>query len=471
VKIKTIDITNFKGLERFTLHTEGKNVLILGENGSGKTSLVRALEAILNSSRKAVTFERNAFYPDLDGAIEVTVQKPDSTEQVFTFRHNGTSTAYNVDLMSRAAKSKRFLEYKQLLRTYFLTGSRVNVFDLLLEDILADVENPLSQKSFSEDWAALQKLIPNYNTSKNVQQLTDARDKFVTGLDTVLGNLQTQALQMLGQFDTSLEFELSAPFVEYEKTSKSFPQPTVWLSVKFRGLYLEQHQQVLNEARLSAIAICLYFAAVLETPLSDLRVLVLDDVLIGLDLNNRLPLLNILSMDDVRNYQVFLLTYDPVWFDLVQAKVKKSDWKSVRIFTRSDMDVGVPIVDDDEMLTKAKKYAEAKDYKAAAVYARSAFERLLQEFCEQKKIKMRFVRQLKSMKSEDFFQAVCEFVDPTTKQKVISEDFKQEILGVRSVVLNPLSHAEVTALTEREVKDAVAIIRLLESKLEPFMKK
>lgn len=55
----------------------------------------------------------------------------------------------------------------------------------------------------------------------------------------------------------------------------------------------------MNEARLTALALSAFLAAVSLTDADPanpdpLRLLVLDDVLIGLDLNNRLPLLELL---------------------------------------------------------------------------------------------------------------------------------------------------------------------------------
>jgi ABC-type uncharacterized transport system ATPase subunit len=48
-----------------------------------------------------------------------------------------------------------------------------------------------------------------------------------------------------------------------------------------------------------------------------LRLLILDDVLIGLDLNNRLPLLELLRTKFPR-HQILLLTHDLVWFDIAR---------------------------------------------------------------------------------------------------------------------------------------------------------
>jgi hypothetical protein len=241
------------------------------------------------------------------------------------------------------------------------------------------------------------------------------------------------------------------------------------LSVRFRDKDIDQHHSILNEARLSAIAICLYFAAALQTPPSDLRVLVLDDVLIGLDMENRLPLLDILRMPAFKDHQVFLLTYDPVWFDLVQSRMPAATWKSLRMFVPKNVDAGLPVIEDEDLLTRAKTHLNAKDFKAAAIYARSAFERLLKRFCEDNAIKVRFVQSLKSLDTNDLFDAACDWKTPGNV-KPITDELKADV-GRARVLLNRLSHSEVMQITESEVREAIMVMRLLETTLEPYKKK
>jgi wobble nucleotide-excising tRNase len=63
-----------------------------------------------------------------------------------------------------------------------------------------------------------------------------------------------------------------------------------------------------------------------------LRLLVLDDVLIGLDLNNRFPLLELLRTEFPR-HQIMLLTHDLVWFEIAKEHTKDwAVWSYVRLF-------------------------------------------------------------------------------------------------------------------------------------------
>ena len=78
------------------------------------------------------------------------------------------------------------------------------------------------------------------------------------------------------------------------------------IKVKLFDKELNSHHDFLNEAKLSAIAVSIYFASLLVSPSSDLNILALDDVLIGLDMSNRLPVIDILEKY-FGDYQIFFL--------------------------------------------------------------------------------------------------------------------------------------------------------------------
>ena len=150
MRIRKLELQNFKGFDgchSIDFQAACKNLLVLGENGSGKTSIVKALEGLLDASRQDVEFQRNMFCdPSAAGLVKIELE--DGSSFVW---NEGSRVTDHADLrIANASKAKHFLDYKGLLRTYFLQGQRVNVFDLLLEDILADVVNDLSGLTFAE---------------------------------------------------------------------------------------------------------------------------------------------------------------------------------------------------------------------------------------------------------------------------------------------------------------------------------
>ena len=60
-----------------------------------------------------------------------------------------------------------------------------------------------------------------------------------------------------------------------------------------------------NEARLTALAICIFFAALKDSQTATgLRLLVLDDILIGLDMENREKVIDLIreNFQELANY-------------------------------------------------------------------------------------------------------------------------------------------------------------------------
>ena len=76
MRITKIEIKNFRafyGEYLIDLYKAGKNLLVYGENGSGKTSLYQALKFFLESSEGAHRFEnyQDIFITNDDGHIKI----------------------------------------------------------------------------------------------------------------------------------------------------------------------------------------------------------------------------------------------------------------------------------------------------------------------------------------------------------------------------------------------------------------
>ena len=72
----------------------------------------------------------------------------------------------------------------------------------------------------------------------------------------------------------------------------------IGLNIHYLGIENVDHLEILNEARLSALAISIYLAAIVTNPIvqkTNYKIIFLDDIFVGLDMSNRLPLLEILQ--------------------------------------------------------------------------------------------------------------------------------------------------------------------------------
>src|SRR5690606_38327393 len=103
---------------------------------------------------------------------------------------------------------------------------------------------------------------------------------------------------------------------------RDFNGKEVTPKIKFNDEVLDAPHLSLNEARQSALALAIYFAGRKlcgETTLADVpKIMVLDDVIVGLDQSNRLPVLDLLA-DKFQDWQIIILTHDRIWFEMTRS--------------------------------------------------------------------------------------------------------------------------------------------------------
>ena len=318
VRITKIEIKNFKafrGPDVIDLGEKGQNLLLYGENGSGKTSLYKALELFLESSENdSIRFidHQNIFATD-DGYVRLHfTSNPNLQKMDYEWSENALNDT-KVQPIIDASKAKGFLDYKALLHTHYLHYEKdvVDVFDLLIKTLLKNVINDISvpSRSFAEEWQDLSELLfPEQGTVQEVEIPQQQFADFNTGIENILIRLEADANKMLRKFryeNTIIELDLKYQEPKFNSDIDKYEPPQILLRVDFCGSVRPKHHQFLNEAKLSAIALSIFFAGFQLQPPSALKVLALDDALIGLDMSNRLPVLDILDDKIFKGYQIF----------------------------------------------------------------------------------------------------------------------------------------------------------------------
>ena len=295
-----------------------------------------------------------------------------------------------------------------------------------------------------------------------------------------LETLNAQANLLLHGFFDDVELRL-VPRGKLELTgtgrNKALVSPQVFVAATFckQQTRLDLHH-FLNEARLSALAIALYLATLLIIPPSRLRLLVLDDLLIGIDMSNRMAVLRILQ-ERFSNWQIILMTHDRVWFEIVRMHTRHSKtWLNGSLRSRPDAE-GKPVPlwkgygeGWNTNLEVAKRHLEADDIRAAGVYARSAFEERLKRFCEDHQIPVRYTAEPSALKSDDFWKAVLKWIEGKGKKEDFS-DVETKVEASRKLVLNPLSHEHPVNLVEGEIALGLATVHLMDEQLRALFPK
>jgi len=488
MRIKEIEIKNFRGFHKahpINLHDVGKNAIIYGENGSGKSSLFLALKHFLSSAAQNLNIRdsRNLFAQDSDDAyIKLTLNNGNPP-----YEWTETNVSDSPEILG-GYKYSGFLEYRDILATHYLKPNEttVNLFELLVFTLLAELENPyISPKiSFSTHWNSLKDSVPNDNRKKQeISNFESNLKKFKDGINDVLEQLNSELISIFNYFEygkVKLKFEPVNLF--HDRPNKSIGGQEITLKVEFANQDLGgKHPNYLNEAKLSAIGISIYLASLKLNPVStgDLAILVLDDVLIGLDMSNRLPIIDIIDAHFIDKYQIFLMTYDLEWFEILCehfVEPNKLMWKAFEFYCADDTELELPIFAErskgrDEYIKRAEKYYQQHDYKEAAVYARSAYEAILKFFCNKHSVPVAYHDKPKSLKADDMWKAVkiwknkngTDYFDPNdpNDRKIISHIDK-----ATKKILNPLSHSRPVQIYRREVQYAIEAVKRLYDKLK-----
>ena len=478
MKITNIEIKNFRAFPKpyqIKLDNAGKSLLVYGENGSGKSSLYLALKYFFESSvnedqkeSKDTEFEnhQNIFTED-PGYIKLRFRSEQPQKQE-TYEWSENVKETNNNLIIEISKASRFLDYKNLLGVHYLQqeGESVNVFDLLVETLLADTVDPVTDRTLAEAWDNIQKPYPRRSAKHQIAALKQRIEVFNDELVNRLADLRPKVRDILGKFGYKVELDLDFQGVTYNEKNKTLDNQQILLNVKFFDKDISERYLLLNEAKLSAIAISIYLSSILllPDPKSGLRILALDDVLIGLDMSNRFPVLDILE-EDFKDYQIFLTTYDKAWYEIAKQHTDQKDWKYTEFYFKATDAYEIPVCTEDKpYLKKAKEHLDENDYKACAVYLRTAFEAIIKRFCDKRNLRVRYCENPKNLTSEDFWDPI-----KTGKKKddtpFLEQTLIRQIELYRSIILNPLNHAIITNIPKREIEDAIYAVKGLETAL------
>lgn len=549
--ITAIELHNFLafyGTDNKISLPNGENLLMYGENGSGKSSLFRALEVFFEAKNQT-DFDKNyrniwVDQADSDTSIKIDFVDikvsplPQTVELPVKVKHSWIEE-------SRLASG--FLTYRDILKTHFLEAHKANLFDLVVNEILRGFKNPMTGKILSQEWADFEKKFDDFLLEDWGSPLSTRPDEF--GVEKkvmdIISDLIADFGEILSAFEDSLELTLEDLNPKINTFLESFehnihvklvvgnhldrfgnPQkgtmlshhnsdddivllkklrdravdPDVQIGVKTllkkltlkkpllvaEVTYFEQvipeYQSFLNEARLSALSICIFLAALSlkPDPPDGCKVLFLDDVLIGLDSGNRLPLLRILETH-FKDFQIMISTYDRHWFETSKRFTSSSivKWKHAELFAKEETNAARrfirPVLHDSESnMARALYYFKNSyrpDYPAAINYLRKTLEELIQENLPPKELKeqtgerkgnSRLLRPLLA-KTKGFFKRIHQ---PTTTVDHVREKLR--------TLLNPLSHFETdTSIYRNEVQEIFLLVDQLENQfrnIKPSLK-
>jgi energy-coupling factor transporter ATP-binding protein EcfA2 len=485
LRIKRLTLTDFRafpGPAPVHFDLDGKNLLVYGENGAGKSSVFHALAGFFSlKPSRSLREHKNVFSGQADTSCCVSVEFTDGTAAVdwSVSRHPGTIGNKSTDLrVTEAALRRACLDYRSLLDTNYRHGhGPVNLFSTAVENLLQDYSVTVSggqATTIGELWAKVQRSMPSQHTTAAITRINQACLEFNTAfreaIPVLLPHIQAM-LQALGWQDIEIR-GMNTPGLTYKnarlKQGRVIEGQVLTPELFFRGHPLKTPQVFLNEARLSALGLAIYLAGrkacIPTASVNALKLLVLDDVLIGLDHSNRLPVLDVLHTH-FADWQVVLLTHDKTWFDLARERLPKDDWVCCEVYegdpaATAPMPIVRPTMNKPAraLLLKADELIKLGYVEAAANYARQAFEIGLRVACELKKIKLNFVQDSTDHKAQIFLDALKDWKVSGTLKQADWDAAINRLELMKNVVMNPYSHPSAPNIPKQEVTDAILAV-------------
>ncbi len=435
-KIKSLHINNFKFFqEEKPIIIDSKNLLLYGENGSGKSSIYWALYTLFEASLKSEDDNIKKYFSKTikveDNLINIHAKEDpidpdnynsfielitsDNPEKKYRISKKDFSINKSTDAKFTNYASD-FINYRMLLGiSAFRHSDKIDLFNVFVEDIFKYVQFSKVKitrngilKEFTnafEIWQQIEQgheIVDSVGSSKprkiRAYKYSDLWKEFEAlvksfndSLKKKIDYINVQApiyFKRLGyNFPFHLTLEKEAYYIKGDTTYEPVPF-VLRLNIPEYENEIDsvfKPHSFLNEAKLSAIAISIRLAILSEKRQENcLKFIVLDDLLISLDMRNRERVLDLLlSSEFVDNYQLLILTHDRMFYQMAKHKIKEiqqTSWKYYEMFESEGNGICKPIIlEEIGYLGKAISFLNQCEMEVSANFLRKEAEAFCKE--------------------------------------------------------------------------------------------
>ncbi len=455
--IKSLTIKGFKGFANeitVDFRRKAKNLVIYGENGAGKSSLMEALKILFDSASNKIELEefRNIFTKN---EIEISIKRTAGGDISLKTERGVEKNVLITDPDKYSSEEKTYLEalsrstsilgYRRLMKIYDMKTDE-DFYDLFIRKIMAYyLIPPKRERTLLQELEDLKKLKKESpRAKKRIEEKEKSIKEEINKIFSEIKDKWNKYIRILTGDDIEVECSI-------EKLG------SLDFKVKWNGKDVRNILNYLNEGRLNAIALGLFLAYYKKFNVSPYKLLLLDDVVIGLDMNLRIPLLEILQRDFEDEYQIIITTFDENWFNLMKNYLDGAKWEFLRLTIKHTDNGVLPFivgVESGDYLEKAEQYWQASDFPASALYVRLEFERQIKKYAKKKGLKIKF----ETTKIEDVWNIVK---DELQRSKTLA----RRVDTYKQILLNPAVHYDPRPKYRNEVKYAIETVKELKKKI------
>lgn len=360
-RISKLSIKNFKFfLGEVEIDFERKNVLLYGENGSGKSSIYWALYTFLQSVFKTDPLEIrkyfdpkndknliNRFADDAEGSyiiMEMEDEHKASSKREISLTTINTKPGRPDNLIYDTTLGSDFIDHKVLSRIYaYYHQEKVDLFDFFYHHLMAFI-------NFREEFVKPGEVLGTKNAERwwdyfraGISPRPKMKDQIYLDFQSFIlkfniefkfyiekiEQLTNEILKDRFKEKFKIKFEyVNGTYNDFKIGTKSriwqVKAPQIILSVELttnlinssNKKRIESPQSFLNEAKLSSLALAMRLAILDEKYVAAYpKVLVLDDMLMSMDMSNREFVLDIILGNYLADYQILFFTHQRGLFE------------------------------------------------------------------------------------------------------------------------------------------------------------
>ncbi|QKF67463.1 ATP-binding protein (AAA domain) [Arcobacter venerupis] len=410
MKIKKVELKYFKFHQDLTINFNGKNVLIYGENGTGKSSIYEALYSNFYHQKrldKGIDIQetyrnRNFITNDLEINIDFDNEK-------FLNRNSQELSPFDILNVENLSGKTPLSKYMLIEPSIYFANEKIlnrivkENFYIALNETLFEHFPQMKSKYTSENENHHFKRYSQFNNleilkKKIIEKSGDDAHKIRDEFEKIIKS-ENELLQFVfdtefptneinkiinGYFSENLKisFEITPAQSGNSEVLEFYP-PIIKIKIDDINCNgkLSQHY---NEAKLKLIGVAIYFALAkkYEDKSDNFKLLVLDDFLTSLDMSNRKLIMKYI-LEEFKDYQKLILTHNLQFFNMTRKMInldneEKEQWEVKKLFVYNNQAF---LYDKDvSYLKDANDSLKRGDEHSAGNFIRKEFERIVTEF-------------------------------------------------------------------------------------------